>query len=53
VREHIEDGVVKIVFVKSEDNRSDSYTKNTSQGVHEEHARECLKESSNPGEKKV
>jgi hypothetical protein len=53
VRERIEDGVAKIVFVKSEGNRSDICTKNTSQGVCEEHAREHVKESSNPGEKKV
>jgi uncharacterized protein YpmB len=53
VREHVEDGVAKIVFVKSKDNRSGICTKNTSQGVCEEHAREHLKESSYPGEDNV
>jgi hypothetical protein len=53
VREHTEDGIAKIVFMKSEDNRSDIHTKNTSQGVCEERAREHLKKSSNPGEDQV
>jgi hypothetical protein len=53
VREHVEDGIAKIAFVKSEGNRSDVCTKNTSQGVCKERARERLKESSNPGEDQV
>jgi hypothetical protein len=54
VREHVEDGIAKVVFMKSKDNRSDICTKNTSQGVHEEHARECLKSSNgDPGENQV
>jgi hypothetical protein len=53
VRERVEDGVAKIVFVKSKGNRSDICTKNTSQGVCEEHAREHLKEGNDPGENTV
>jgi uncharacterized protein YpmB len=53
VREHVEDGIAKIVFVKSKDNRSDVHTKNTSQGICEEHAREHLKKSNDPGENQV
>jgi hypothetical protein len=52
-RECIEDGVAKIVFVKSEGNRSDICMKNTSQVVCEEHAREHLKKSSNPEKTRI
>jgi hypothetical protein len=34
---------VKIFFAKSEDSRSDVFTKNTSQSICEEHAKEHLK----------
>jgi hypothetical protein len=48
-REHIEDGIAKAVFAKSKGNRSDTHTKNTSQGVHEECAREHLQGNRDPG----
>ena len=35
--EYIEDGVIKIVFVKSEDNLSDSLTKNVSGEIYNNH----------------
>jgi hypothetical protein len=47
VREHIEDGVVKIGFVKSKGDRADVHIKNTSQGIHEEHVEKHLESSSN------
>ena len=37
VREYVEQGVVKIIFVKSEENLADPYTKNTSEQVYHEH----------------
>jgi hypothetical protein len=53
VRERVEDGIAKVVFVKSKGNRSDAHTKNTSQGVCEERTREHLKEGNDPGENNV
>jgi hypothetical protein len=53
VRECVKDGIVKIAFAKSKDNRSDVCTKNTSQGICEEHAKEHLKESNHPRKDKV
>ena len=37
VREYVEDGLIKIIFVKSEDNKSDGFTKNTSIETYERH----------------
>ena len=37
VREFIEDGVVKVVFVRSEDNDADLFTKNVSSDIYEKH----------------
>ena len=37
VREYIEDGIVMIRFVKSEDNDADPYTKNTPNNIYEKH----------------
>jgi hypothetical protein len=37
VREFIEDGFIKIVFVRSADNKSDMFTKNISSDVYENH----------------
>jgi uncharacterized protein YaiL (DUF2058 family) len=49
--ELIEDGVLKVVFVHSEDNRVDIYTKNTKEFLSEKHSSkymedvsECLEE---------
>ena len=38
VREVIEDGIVKIVFVKSEENDSDLYTKNLNGELYQKHS---------------
>jgi hypothetical protein len=37
VREYSEEGVIKIVFVRSEDNKSDPFTKNVSSEVYDKH----------------
>ena len=37
VRQYVEDGIVKIVFVRSESNRSDIMAKNVSADLHDEH----------------
>ena len=38
VRQHIEDGIFKIAFVKSAENDADIYTKNTSEEIFNKHA---------------
>ena len=43
VRQYVEDGTVKIIFVKSENNAADSYTKNVSQMIFKRHATTGLK----------
>ena len=37
VREYIMDGFIKIIFVKSENNKSDIFTKNVSSEVYDKH----------------
>ena len=37
VQEFVEDGMVKIVFVKSAENKADLFTKNLSGGLFEKH----------------
>jgi len=37
VREYVEDEFIKIIFVKSEDNKSDTFTKNTNIDTYERH----------------
>jgi hypothetical protein len=37
VREYIEDGILKVMFVRSEDNEADIYTKNTAEDLFEKH----------------
>ena len=37
VREYVDEGIIKIVFVKSEDNISDIWTKNTDQKTFKKH----------------
>ena len=44
VNEYVEDGVVKIVFVKSADNDSDILTKNLSAELHEKHSKKMVGE---------
>ena len=43
VRQHVEDNTVKIIFVKSEDNAADMYTKNVSGIIFKRHATTSLK----------
>ena len=42
VNEYVEDGVVKIVFVKSADNDSNILTKNFSAELHEKHSKKMV-----------
>ena len=42
VREHIEDGFIKIVFVKSRENVADLFTKNVSRDIYAEHVSKFL-----------
>ena len=43
VRQYVEDGIVKIIFVKSEENTADAYTKNVSGVLYSRHAMKDLK----------
>ena len=42
VREFIEDGIIKIVFIKSEDNDADIFTKNTSEELYDKHLNKMI-----------
>ena len=42
VREFVEEGFVKIIFVRSEDNISDPFTKNTPGSIYEKHTVEFV-----------
>jgi hypothetical protein len=42
IRENMEDGIVRVEFVKSSDNDSDIFTKNVNQEMYEKHARKFL-----------
>ena len=44
VREYAEDGIIKIVFVKSEDNDSDIMTKNCQSDLHSKHSMKLITE---------
>jgi hypothetical protein len=44
VREFIEDGVLKVVFVRSEDNGADIYTKNTTEFLFEKHSSKYMED---------
>ena len=44
VREFIEDGILKIIFVRSEENDSDIYTKNVSGKLFEKHTDKYMKD---------
>ena len=37
VKEYVEDGFIEIVFVRSEDNRADVFTKNVSKDIYNNH----------------
>ena len=47
VREYVENGVVKILFVRSEENDSDVFTKNMMREVFHRHARKFIVEIDN------
>ena len=47
VNEYIEDGIVKIVFVRSEDNMADPFTKNVKQQIFDQHALKHLVRGNN------
>jgi len=42
IREHISDGIVKIVFVRSEDNVADVFTKNVTQDIFVKHGEKLI-----------
>ena len=42
VREYVEQGIVKIIFVKSEENIADTFTKNVNEGTYEKHNSEYM-----------
>ena len=42
IREFIEEGYIKIIFVKSEDNSADIFTKNVNGDVYRKHVDEYL-----------
>ena len=44
VRQYIEDGIFKIVFVKSENNDADIFTKNTSEEIFKEQSEKIVEE---------
>ena len=44
VNEFIEDGIIKIIFVKTEENDSDGFTKNLSGELHEKHKTKFIAE---------
>ena len=43
MKEYIEDGFIKIIFVRSEDNDSDIFTKNLGHDLHDKHSSKFLK----------
>ena len=42
IREYVVDGMVEIVFVPSEDNDSDIFTKNVSKETHKRHSKKFM-----------
>ena len=42
ITQYVEDGFINIIFVKSEDNESDGFTKNTSGSIYERHTKEYM-----------
>ena len=44
VREYVEDGVIKIIFVRTENNDSDILMKNLSSELHGKHSRKLIGE---------
>ena len=46
VRNYVENGTIKIIFVRSEDNDLDVFTKNTSENTDDKHTRKFMIENS-------
>jgi hypothetical protein len=44
VRENLDDGIIKIEFIKSVENQSDIFTKNVTQEIYERHVKKFLEE---------
>ena len=44
IREHVVDGMVEIIFLRSEENDADIFTKNVSRATHEKHSSKFMKE---------
>ena len=42
IRENVEDGIVKVEFVRSSDNDSDIFTKNVNHEIYEKHMKKFL-----------
>ena len=42
IRENVEDGIVKVEFVRSVDNDSDIFTKNVNHEIYEKHVKKFL-----------
>ena len=42
VREFIEEGFIKIIFVKTDENKSDIFTKNVNQQIYEKHVEDYI-----------
>ncbi len=49
VHEFVEDGFLKIIFVRSEDNDADMFTKNLKGGLHEQHSKKMIDEKGKSG----
>ena len=45
VRENLEDGIIKIEFVRSDENHSDIFTKNVNQEIYQKHVKNFLEDS--------
>ena len=44
VRQYVEEGFIKVIFVRSEDNTADIFTKNLSSELHQKHKKELVME---------
>ena len=42
IREHIENGIVTVQFISSDENISDIFTKNTSENIYEKHKEKLI-----------
>ena len=44
IREHVVDGTVEIIFIPSEENDADIFTKNVGQEAHKRHSKKFMKD---------